>query len=366
MDSVGPFLVIGGRGGLGFHITKKLVAKYKADRVAVFDIRAQGNEISGATYIQGDVSSSTEVRAALQQIKPRIVFHTASPMLMDQKNNQALFTRVNIEGTKALLREISIAQCVHALVYTSSSSVIHDNISDLINATEDMPKCYLPEQTEFYTHTKAVAEDLVLSANRKHDLLTVVIRGVTLFGERDRTTIPQMISNARSGRSNIQVGDGANLFDFTYLGNAAYGHILAAEALSRTSALAVPPDANKRVDGEVFVITNDEPVPFWWFVRAVAKAAGHPIADKDVKIVPPWVFYMITVAAEWTVWLVSFGTRTSHITRKMVQYLTMTRTFDISKAKLRLGYEPEVSNEEAIKISVDDYLEAECKDDKPL
>jgi sterol-4alpha-carboxylate 3-dehydrogenase (decarboxylating) len=361
MDRV---LIIGGCGGLGFHIVKQLRDQDPARTVAAFDISVARNIVPDVTYIKGDLSSPIDVRAALQQIKPSVIFHTASPMLMAQKSDEQLFTRVNIHGTRVLLDEIRTIQCVHALVYTSSSSVVHDNQTDLVNATEDMPKCYLPEQTEFYTHTKAVAEDMVFEANRKNGLLTVAIRGVCLFGEGDQTTIPNMVASALSGRSKMQVGDGTNLWDLTYLGNTAHGHILAAQALTRISASEPPPP--DRVDGEAFVITNDEPVPFWSFIRSVAAAAGHPVADKDVRVVPVWLFYAIAVMAEWAVWISSFGTREASINRKMVKYLTMTRTFDITKAKQRLGYRPLFNQGEAIKRSVEAFIAAETEGKKAV
>lgn len=359
-----PVLVIGGCGGLGYHIVKQLHDQDSNRTIAAFDISVGRNNVPGVTYIKGDLSSPTDVRAALQQVKPRLIFHTASPMLMAQKSDEQLFTRVNIQGTRVLLDEIKAIQCVHALVYTSSSSVVHNNLTNLVNATEDMPKCYLPEQTEFYTHTKAVAEDMVLSANRKNGLLTAAVRGVTLFGEGDQTTIPNMVANARSGRSKMQVGDGSNLWDITYLGNAAHGHLLAAQALSSIS-ISDPPPPN-RVDGEAFVITNDEPIPFWSFIRLVAATAGKPVTDKEVRVVPVWLFYTIAVLAEWAVWLSSFGKREAAINRKMVKYLTMTRTFDITKAKQRLGYRPLFNNEQAVKRSVEAYLAAEAEGKKAV
>lgn len=45
----------------------------------------------------------------------------------------------------------------------------------------------------------------------------------------------------------------------------------------------------------------------------------------------------------------------------MVKYVTMTRTFDISKAKKRLRYWPLIGNEEAIKRSVHAYLAGEAQ-----
>ncbi|KAK2858451.1 hypothetical protein FQN49_004720 [Arthroderma sp. PD_2] len=353
-----PVLVIGGCGGLGHTIIKQLLEKGDSSDITALDITIKHNIVPGAKYIEGSFSSPVDIRDVLERVKPRVIFHTASPLLMQQKNTRQLYEKVNIEGNRDLLRAIQEqeAKSVKALVYTSSSSVIHNGFSDIINATEDLPKVYYPEQPEFYSHTKAVAEDLILGANRKDGLLTVVIRGTTLFGEGDDGVIPNMISSARSGRSKIQVGDGKNLFDFTYHGNAAYAQVLAAKALLKASSSSDLPPEDQRVDGEAFVVTNDEHVPFWSFTHAVAAAAGYAVADKDIRIVPWYIFYIMAVVAEWWVWLSSFGTRESNLNRKMVRYLTMTRTFDITKLKTRLGYRPQIGIYDAINHSVEVYL----------
>ncbi|PVI08699.1 C-3 sterol dehydrogenase/C-4 decarboxylase [Periconia macrospinosa] len=351
-----PVLVIGGCGGLGHHIVKQLLEEGHATNITVFDKNTSRNRIEKINYITGDLGSSEDVHNAFRNTKPRVVFHTASPMLMGQKNSPDLFEKINITGTQTMLEAIRAVQSVHALIYTGTSSVVHNNLTDIVNATEDWPKCYLPEQTEYYTHTKAVAEDMILAANRKDNLLTVTIRGSTLFGEGDSTTIPQLVGNALSGRSNMQVGDNKNLFDYTYLGNAAHAHILAASILLKTSPSSPPPPADQRVDGEAFVVTNDSPWPFWNFGRAVSAAVGRPISPKDIRVVPSWLFYIFAVFAEWGVWMVSLGQRESHLNRKMVRYFSMTRTFDITKAKERLGYRPRIGTEDAIKKSVEHFL----------
>jgi sterol-4alpha-carboxylate 3-dehydrogenase (decarboxylating) len=350
-----PVVVIGGCGGLGHHIVKQLLEEGDASNITVFDKNIERNRIERVSYIAGDLGSSEDVHNAIRQAKPRVVFHTASPMLMGQKNTPGLFQKINIDGTATLLRAIREVGSVRVLVYTGTSSVVHNNLTDIVNATEHWPKCYLPEQTELYTHTKAVAEDMILAANREDGLLTVTIRANTLFGEGDNTTIPQVVGNALSGRSKMQVGAGTNLFDWTYLGNAAHAHILAARILMETS-VSSPPPPDQRVDGEAFVVTNDEPWPFWNFSRAVSAAIGRPIVKEDVRVVPSWVFYIIAVVAEWGVWLTSLGRRESHINRKMVRYFSMTRTFDITKAKTRLNYRPRIGLDEAIKQSVDAYM----------
>lgn len=351
-----PVLVIGGCGGLGHTIVKQLLEKGDASNVTVFDIEMKRNVLDGARYIKGSIGSKEDIQRALQQVKPRTIFHSASPLLMQQKNTQRLYEKINVEGNRYLLDAIQEVQSVRALVYTSSSSVIHNGFSDIIEATEDLPRVFYPEQPEYYSHTKALAEEIVVAANRTNGLLTVILRGTTLFGEGDTMTIPRMVDNAKTGRNKVRVGDGKNLFDFTYLGNCAYAHVLAAKALVEIDPAAPPPPADKRVDGEVFVVTNDEHISFWEFVYAVGDAAGYPTKREEIWQVPAALFFAVVVVVEWAVWAISLGRRESSLNRKMVRYLSMTRTFDISKIKTRLGYRPLVGMQEAMKRSVDAYM----------
>ena len=202
---------------------------------------------------------------------------------------------------------------------------------------------------------------MIRKANRKHGLLTCALRCTTLYGEGDNTTIPQMVGNAQTGRGKMQVGTGENMFDFTYLGNAAYAHRLAAKKLIELDAEATPPPEDERIDGEVFVITNDEPWRFWDFVRAVGTAAGCGVKKEDVRVVPTWAYYVIAVVAEWAVWLFTLGRKESQINRKMIRFFSMTNTFDITKAKQRLGYVPQWSTQESIDKAVQAFLDIQGK-----
>jgi sterol-4alpha-carboxylate 3-dehydrogenase (decarboxylating) len=357
MSSLDPVVVLGGCGSLGHHIVKKLF-EAGATNITVFDVNTSNNVVPYARCIEGSIRNSEDVFNLLQSVKPVTIFHTFSPNMLGQKNTDQTFFDVNVTGTKNLLENILKVGTTKALVYTSSSSVIHNNLTDLVLATEDAPYCPASDQTVYYTKTKAEAEQLILAANRTNGLLTAIIRGCTLFGEDDNV-MPTQIGNAKAGRGRLQIGDGTNMYDWTYTGNSAYAHVLAAQALIRTDSTKPPrpEDVDMRVDGEAFVITNDEPWPFWDFIRAVGATAGYPVKKEEIWVVPAWVFYGMAVVAEWGVWAMSFGQRESKLNRQMVKYLTMNRTFNISKAKKRLGYRPQVGMEEGIKRAVGAYLE---------
>jgi sterol-4alpha-carboxylate 3-dehydrogenase (decarboxylating) len=77
-----------------------------------------------------------------------------------------------------------------------------------------------------------------------------------------------------------------------------------------------------------------------------------------VKIIPIWVYYAMAVVAEWVVWLFSFGRKRSQLNRKMIRFFTMTNTFNISKAKARLGYRPRWTTQEGLDKGVQALLQS--------
>ena len=178
-------------------------------------------------------------------------------------------------------------------------------------------------------------------------MLTCAIRPSGIFGEGDIMVLKQMIRLYREGRTNVQVGNGDNMFDFTYVGNVAHAHLLAGHALlaaysSRVSSV----DEGMRVDGEAFIITNDEPVYFWDFPRAIWSQSGSNkgvdhvwILARPLALVIGWLSEMAAAARG-----VPPG-----LTRSRMEYSCMTRYYNITKAKTRLGYMPQVSLEDGIK-----------------
>jgi sterol-4alpha-carboxylate 3-dehydrogenase (decarboxylating) len=208
---------------------------------------------------------------------------------------------------------------------------------------------------------QAAAEELVLAANRASEapkLLTCAIRPSGIMGEGDTMLLYHMINILRQGRDNIQVGDNDNLFDFTYVENVAHGHLLAARALLITAASKTIPLDHERVDGEAFLITNDSPVYFWDFARAVWAAAGSPRGTDHVKVLPRSVGMVLGYFSEWFFWIIN---KPPTFNRQRIVYSCMTRYYDISKAKKRLGYRPLVSLDEGVRRSVKWTLEQQEK-----
>lgn len=183
---LGNVLVVGGCGFLGWHIVDHLLnfpsetdpsvalPKIEGDaqfdvpnlkdrypqciaKVHVVDLRTTNNRLPGAQYYDGDITSVESMLSVFRTVKPDVVIHTASPSMLE--GNKPLLRKVNVDGTKTL---VEVAGGAHgewggkckAFVYTSSSSVVHDTQSDLINVDEKWPYIRGPQQLEYYSETK--------------------------------------------------------------------------------------------------------------------------------------------------------------------------------------------------------------------
>lgn len=359
--SLSPVLVTGGCGFVAYYIITRILSTDPACEIHVIDIDTSHNRIDGVIYHICDISSNNAVSAIMRAACPTTIFHTASPDSMIVIPSG--FESVIVGGTRNLLAAAKEVGTVKALIYSSTSSVIHDNLTDLVDADESLPILRPPIQKRVYTLTKATAEEDILAANRAGgdaSMLTVSLRPALCFGERDRHFLAKVLAVAQSGRTKFQMGAGKNEYDYVYIGNLADVQVLAAELLLEAWGKPVP-EEDKKVDGENFNATNNERMLFWEFNRKVAAAAGHPVAPKDIVVIPMTLGLLIGWVSEWAVWMLSRGTRQPAMTREGIRFSTMTRTLNGEKAVRVLGYKPRVSMEEGIERSVKWFLDNKGK-----
>lgn len=356
---------------MGSHIVSLIVKRHPQTQVAVLDLRTISNRNASAnvSYHDGDITDAAAMQSLFAQIRPDAVIHTASPHF-DLKPE--IHDKVNVGGTKVLLAAAQSAG-VKAFVYTSSASVILDPTTELINADERWPLVTGKAQPEYYTTTKvgkhqisqrcisdtlqAYAETAVLEANRTPaNFLTCAIRPAGIFGEGDVQVLPKIVSAYRKGQTKFQVGENTNMFDFTYVGNVAHGHVLALVALLETQKSSTIPLDTERVDGEAFFITNGEPTYFWDFARAVWHEAGDRLPLSSVWHLSADTAWTIGAILEWAFWVLG---KKPNLTRAQVKYSSVSKYHSISKARLRLGYAPIVPLDEGIRRGVRYILEQE-------
>ncbi|KAF1951870.1 C-3 sterol dehydrogenase/C-4 decarboxylase family protein [Byssothecium circinans] len=359
ISSFGKVVVVGGCGFLGSHIVQLILERHPESQISVLDLRTNTNRNADprVSYHDGDITDLSAMQAIFAKIKPDVVIHTASPHFHLPPQ---IHDKVNVDGTKNLLKAAQDSG-VKAFVYTSSASVVLGPEMQLVNADETWPLITGAAQPEYYTTTKAYAETAVLEANRTPaNFLTCAIRPAGIFGEGDVQVLPPIITAYWKGQTKFQVGDNENLFDFTYVGNVAYGHLLAAQALLQTHRIlpTVPLDT-ERIDGEAFFITNGQPVYFWDFARGVWHAAGDRRQLNQVWRLDKDFASAVGAVLETIFWVL--GKKPS-LTRQQVRYSTMSKYHNIDKARRRLGYQPLVELDEGIKRGVQYILDQKQKE----
>lgn len=215
-------------------------------------------------------------------------------------------------------------------MYTSSPSVTFDG-TDQVNLDESAP--YPGKWLCHYPHSKALAEQKVLTANGSDGLLTCALRPHLIWGPRDEHLIPRLIERARSGKLR-RVGDGKNLVDMIYVENAAAAHLQAADAL----------DDGSPVCGKAYFISQGEPVNCWGWINDILALADLPPITKNISARAAWNVGRVLEA----VWTILRRRDEPRLTRFLAAQLSTSHYFDISAAQRDFGYQPIVSTEEGM------------------
>ncbi len=314
-------LVTGGGGFLGGAIVQQLVKR--GDSVRSFS-RGFYPELEslGVEQIQGDISDQQAVEKACRDID--LVFHVAAkPGVW---GDYSVYYQTNVKGTLNVI-ESCRRHNISKLVYTSSPSVIF-NGTDMEGVDESLP--YPGKFHAHYPKTKAIAEQHIVKASND-GLLTIILRPHLIWGPRDNHLVPRIIARAKRL---ARVGHGNNLVDTVYIDNASDAHILAADKL----------EENPGLSGNIYFISQDNPVPLWDMINSILKAGGLPPVSRSVSQRTAW-----SIGA-----VLEFVYKTFHITgeppmtRFVAEELATAHWFDIGAAKRDLGYMPKVSTEQGL------------------
>ena len=336
----GPVLVTGGAGFFGFHLIGALLIEPRCRPIVSVSRSPKSNLHDDVEYISGSITNENIMWELFDRVKPRIVFHVANP---SPHANWATAKSLGIDGTDILLKIAMQCASVDAFVFTSSVNVVgglaHHNVDESHPLWKPDTKC-IP-----YWKAKTIAEQHVISANSQ-GLRTVSLRLCMIIGERDPNFVPGMLDSVKRGETSYQIGDNSNLLDTVSAENGAKAHLLAAKAL-------MEPNPARKVDGEAFLITDGNPLPFWDLCRMVFRAAGNSSQPEDATVIPAWLAYAFATILEVLYALFTLGRKPSPLTRLIVGFCTNEFTYNIEKSRTILGYRPVVRTEQVLRESVE-------------
>lgn len=326
-------LIVGGCGFAGFHITRSFFQDLEwTPRVHAMcrNPTATQNRIAGVRYHRGSITSESDIRRVLKESRPTIIINTVTPPPIGGNGSEDVFFQTNVVGTRSLLETATSDQRIQGLIHLSSVAVMQDYSFTLLD--ESAPLKTAASWTDPYSKSKAMSDTIVLNYNGTSGLKTLCLRLPLIYGERDSYTIPSCLQMLRTGRQNIQIGNGKSLMDTLSADNMAAAIILAANKLSTNSS---------GVDGQAFFITDGRPMSFWTFKRRVLAFAADNTADNQLLIIPTWMALNVAWLMDCISWIFAYmrvSPRTFH--RQILEYSTVQRTVSIDKARQRLGYTP--------------------------
>ncbi len=321
-----PRILVTGYGGfLGAAICQQLIqGGYRVRGLARGNYPKLAN--LGIECIQGSITDPQSVEASLQDVDA--VIHTAAIAGVWGKTSD--YQSINVDATDLLLK-VSQSAGIRAFVYTSSPSVTFDG----------QPQSGIDEQVPYptkwlcdYPRTKAIAEQRVLAANDPSSFATCSLRPHLIWGVGDPHLIPRVIERCRQGRLR-RVGSGQNLIDTVHVDHAAQAHVLALKKM-----LAGDPYAS----GRAYFITDGQPVRCWDWITTILDCAGLKPPGRSIRLQSAYrIGRVLETLYEWM-----GKTQEPPMTRFVALQLGVDHYFDISAAKDRLGYAPNLNRQAKI------------------
>jgi len=226
------YLVTGGAGFIGSHITERLVRDGHA--VRVLDDFSSGKETNLDSFrndievVRGDIRDADVVKRATKGVD--IVFHEAALGSVPRSVVDPLTTHeVNMTGTLNVFLAARDAG-VKRVVYASSSSVYGE--TPVLPKREDM----IPQPLSPYALSKLVGEQYSSVFKQIYGFEIVSLRYFNIFGPRQdpesqyAAVLPRFVTALLGGKPPVVYGDGLQSRDFTYVENVVNANLLASEA----------------------------------------------------------------------------------------------------------------------------------------
>lgn len=254
-------------------------------------------------FYKEDITDYEAIKKIFSEHKPTHVAHLAARAgVRPSIENPFIYERSNILGTLNLL---DLSKKVNNFVLTSSSSVYGNR--------EKVPFCEtdnVDEPISPYAATKKSCELLGYTYHHLHGMNVNVVRPFTIYGPRGRPDMaPYLFTQwVLEGKPIKRFGDGSSSRDYTYISDFVDGFM---------RALDTP------LGYEVFNLGNDDPVSLNDFISTVERVTGKKAEIKELPAQPGDVSKTCA---------------------------------DISKAREKLGYNPQVKLEEGLKEFYEWYV----------
>jgi nucleoside-diphosphate-sugar epimerase len=312
--------VTGGSGFLGRALIAALRERGRAvSALARSDKAAEAVRAAGAEPVPGDLDDERALREGMDGCA--VVYHAAAKVELWGRRED--FLRITVGGTERVIAAARAA-AVPRLVHVSTEAVLAGGGS-LAGVDERTPLPARP--VGLYPLSKGMAEQRALAANGP-DLATVVVRPRFIWGRGDTVLLPGLVAAMKSGAW-FWFGGGRHKSSTCHVRNVCAGLLLAAE---------------KGRGGEIYFLTDGEPLEFRDFVTRMVRTQG---VEPPAREAPLWLGDALARITEWLWQEFPIGGEPP-LTRTAMNLFFREVTVSDAKARGELGYRPVVSVEQGL------------------
>lgn len=319
-------LITGASGFIGQQLTRRLLAAGHALRLLT---RSKNNipdtfsSHAQVEVVEGDLTKPDELGGLLDGVE--VVFHLAG-MLGQAGVGDDAYWAANYQSTRNILDLCLKAQGIKRFIHCGSAGV-QGPIADP-PADESVPLA----PSNIYETTKAKAEETVLEYHRKHGLATVVLRPEFVYGPPDKHVLG-LFKAIGSGKF-VVMGAGRSWLHPTYIDD-----VIQSFELVLTSDKAI---------GEVYIIAAERAVT----VRELSDRIADTLGVRRPFSIPVGVGWLLAEVCEFFDRILPIE---MPFNRARFKYLVENRSFDITKARKELGYNPQFDLKKGIEATISWY-----------
>ena len=290
LDPSKTYLITGGAGFIGFHLSKSLLEK--GARVIGFDnmndyydVRLKEDRLAKLyyydkyTFVKGDLADNADVFQLFQEYCPDIVVNLgAQAGVRYSIDNPAAYMESNMMGFFHILEGCRYFPVEH-LVYASSSSVYGGN-EKVPFSTEDK----VDEPVSLYAATKKSNELMAHAYSKLYHIPVTGLRFFTVYGPYGRPDMAYFkFTNKILAGDPIQIYNNGDMYrDFTYIDDIIKGV---------ENILCNPPAENdKGARYKIYNIGNNKPVKLMDYIETLEKCLGKTAKKEYLPMQPGDVY----------------------------------------------------------------------------
>jgi len=304
-------LITGATGRIGKHLVEALINQGEKVRALIREGMIENEQVE---IFYGDLLNKEALKKAVEGVD--VIYHLAA--IVDYTAPKELMFNVNVMGTRNLLEVTKIRK----FIYLSSTAVMGKKLKEL-PATEKTP-C---KPSNFYGETKFEAEKLVKEASG------IIIRSADVLGPGFMEGYDYVISHIEDGTMKVP-GDGKNFIQWIHINDLVQALLLAKE---------------NGKPGEVYIVAGKE-------VKTLNDCFA--LLAKYLEVEPPKKHvskFLATTMTNYRIFKSKIKREKPIAMKEYIEKMTANRSFDISKARNELGFEPKIDYEYVAKEMVEQY-----------